>query len=154
MPSDDVITTTIASIKEPVLIVLTIFLIGIMIIIWKGFLPIYKHSKEVRDNAFIKKTEAEIEIEKMHEQRRSEETKARVRRDIERSAMEGRWIEMTERTSSMQSETNQVVSAMTNELKALREMFMMMHNDLLKSQDNSKQMANKVDTIFDYIVKH
>lgn len=160
MPSDNVINHTISTINDPVLIVMTIFVIGIMIIIWKGFLPIYKNSKETRDAAFIKKTEAEIEIEKMHAERQMEEVAARERRDKERSEMEGRWLELTERSTSMQSETNRVVEAMTNELKAMREQtssayssMKALHDDILESREGSKVMAGKVDAIFDYVIK-
>lgn len=160
MFSDAIITETIGALKDPILIMLTLFLMGVMLIIWKGFLPIYKNSKEARDAAFIKKTDAEIEIEKMHAQRQMEEVAVRERRDKERSEMEGRWLELTERSTSMQSETNRVVEAMTNELKAMREQtssayssLKALNDSILESREGSKIMAGKVDAIFDYVIK-
>lgn len=110
--------------------------------------PIIKESKQKRDDAYIRKIDSDIELEKSREQRKVEETRARERRDIERSESEGRWIQLTEQIMNITEKNNQIEEAMVLSMDGLRE-------DLKESRMGSREMQksvnyvkNKVDELY------
>lgn len=110
-----------------------LLLICIVLLIWKGFMPIYE-----------RKVNADIELEKQREDRKAEESKVREKRDIERSKMEGRWIEAMERSTSLQEQTNAELNAIRTTNEALTE-------QIKESRKGSRGMQDKLNSIEQYI---
>lgn len=110
-----------------------LLLICIVLLIWKGFMPIYE-----------RKVNADIELEKQREDRKAEESKVREKRDIERSKMEGRWIEAMERSTSLQEQTNAELNAIRATNEALIE-------QIKESRKGSRGMQDKLNSIEQYI---
>ena len=102
--------------------------------------PIIKESKQKRDDAYIRKIDSEIELEKSREQRKVEETRARERRDVERSESEGRWIQITEQIVHMTEKNQQIEEAMVLSMDGLRE-------DIKESRIGSKEMQKSVNYV-------
>lgn len=101
-------------------------------------IPTFQESKERRDEAYTKKIDAEIELEKTRELRKAEESKARERRDIERSESEGKWIQLGE--SMVQAS-----EAMTMTMKGLEAA-------INESKIGSRKMQDKLDVVYAKIV--
>lgn len=101
-------------------------------------IPTFQESKERRDEAYTKKIDAEIELEKARELRKAEESKARERRDIERSESEGKWIQLGE--SMVQAS-----EAMTMTMKGLEAA-------INESKIGSRKMQDKLDVVYAKIV--
>lgn len=110
-----------------------LLLICIVLLIWKGFMPIYE-----------RKVNADIELEKQREDRKAEESKAREKRDIERSKMEGRWIEAMERSTALQEQTNVELNAIRTTNEALIE-------QIKESREGSRGMQDRLNSIEQYI---
>lgn len=110
-----------------------LLLICIVLLIWKGFMPIYE-----------RKVNADIDLEKQREDRKAEESKAREKRDIERSKMEGRWIEAMERSTALQEQTNVELNAIRTTNEALIE-------QIKESREGSRGMQDKLNSIEQFI---
>lgn len=110
-----------------------LLLICIVLLVWKGFMPIYE-----------RKVNADIDLEKQREDRKAEESKAREKRDIERSKMEGRWIEAMERSTALQEQTNVELNAIRTTNEALVE-------QIKESREGSRGMQDKLNSIEQFI---
>lgn len=110
--------------------------------------PIIKESKQKRDDAYIRKIDSDIELEKSREQRKVEETRARERRDIERSESEGRWIQITEQIIQITEKNNQIEEAMVLSMDGLREDIKESRVGSRKMQDSVDYVKNKVDVMY------
>ena len=110
-----------------------LLLICIVLLVWKGFMPIYE-----------RKVNADIDLEKQREDRKAEESKAREKRDIERSKMEGRWIEAMERSTALQEQTNVELNAIRTTNEALIE-------QIKESREGSRGMQDKLNSIEQFI---
>lgn len=110
-----------------------LLLICVVLLAWKGFMPIYE-----------RKVNADIELEKQREDRKAEESKAREKRDIERSKMEGRWIEAMERSTALQEQTNVELNAIRTTNEALIE-------QIKESREGSRGMQDKLNSIEQFI---
>jgi hypothetical protein len=110
-----------------------LLLICIVLLIWKGFMPIYE-----------RKVNADIDLEKQREDRKAEESKAREKRDIERSKMEGRWIEAMERSTALQEQTNVELNAIRTTNEALIE-------QIKESREGSRGMQDRLNSIEQFI---
>lgn len=110
-----------------------LLLICIVLLVWKGFMPIYE-----------RKVNADIDLEKQREDRKAEESKAREKRDIERSKMEGRWIEAMERSTALQEQTNVELNAIRTTNEALIE-------QIKESREGSRGMQDRLNSIEQFI---
>lgn len=110
--------------------------------------PIIKESKQKRDGAYIRKIDSEIGLEKSREQRKVEETRARERRDIERSESEGRWIQITEQIIQITEKNNQIEEAIVLSMDGLREDIKESRVGSRKMQDSVDYVKNKVDVMY------
>lgn len=126
------------------------WLIAGAVVIILGYLaykviPVLQQSKKVRDDAYVKKVESDIALEELREQRKSEESRARERRDIERSESEGRWIQLTEQMVHAVEESNQITKAVSISMNALQE-------TIKESRDGSKRMQRQMSVVYAKIV--
>lgn len=135
-----VVDGMVASGAGPEWFFFVLLLICIVLLIWKGFMPIYE-----------RKVNADIDLEKQREDRKAEESKAREKRDIERSKVEGRWLEVTERMVETQAESNQVNKSIRAEMEALRMQNKALTDSIKESREGSKTMLGKLDAIQNYI---
>lgn len=108
-------------------------------------IPVIINSRKVRDQAYTKKIDAEIELERLREERKNEESKSRERRDIERSETEGRWIQLTEQMVRVSEESNQIVKAVSTSLDAL-------DNAIKESRNGSKRLQDQMNVVYAKIV--
>lgn len=138
--AEEVMTHYIDKFESPEWLFIVLLGVLIFIFLWKGILPIYE-----------RKVDADIDLERQREDRKSEESKAREVRDIERSKVEGRWLEVTERIASVQAETNQVNAAIKQEMEALRIQNKALTETIQESREGSKTMLGKLDAITAYI---
>lgn len=138
--AEEVMTHYIDKFESPEWLFIVLLCVLIFIFLWKGILPIYE-----------RKVDADIDLERQREDRKSEESKAREVRDIERSKVEGRWLEVTERIASVQAETNQVNAAIKQEMEALRIQNKALTETIQESREGSKIMLGKLDAITTYI---
>lgn len=138
--AEEVMTHYIDKFESPEWLFIVLLCVLIFIFLWKGILPIYE-----------RKVDADIDLERQREDRKSEESKAREVRDIERSKVEGRWLEVTERIASVQAETNQVNAAIKQEMEALRIQNKALTETIQESREGSKTMLGKLDAITAYI---
>lgn len=107
--------------------------------------PMVIDSRKARDEAYVKKVEAEIELERVREERKTEESKARERRDVERSEAEGRWIQLTEQMVRVSEESNQIVKAVSASLDALEAA-------IKESRNGSKKLQEQMNVVYAKIV--
>lgn len=113
---------------------------GLLVVLWRGLLPIYD-----------RKVQAEIEIENKREIRKAEESRSREARDIERSRMEGRWIEQMERSINVQAETNRINESIRVEMESLRAANNALTETIQESREGSRTMLGKLDAIASFI---
>lgn len=107
--------------------------------------PMVMDSRRVRDEAYVKKVDAEIELERIREERKNEESKARERRDTERSEAEGRWIQLTEQIVRVSEESNQIVKAVSVNLSALE-------TAITESRNGSKRLQEQMGVVYAKII--
>lgn len=103
--------------------------------------PMILNSRQVRDEAYVKKVDAEIELERIREERKNEEAQAHERRDIERSETEGRWIQLTEQMVRVSEESNQIVKAVSASLNALEAA-------ITESRNGSKRLQEQMSVVY------
>lgn len=108
-------------------------------------IPVIINSRKVRDKAYTKKIDSEIELERLREERKNEESKSRERRDIERSESEGRWIQLTEQMVRAVEESNQITKAVSASVNALEE-------TIKESREGSKRLQEKMNVVYAKIV--
>lgn len=106
--------------------------------------PVMTSAIESREARHERESKARIEVEAKREERKSQEELAREQRDRERSQAEGRWLAQYEHATKVQEQTNTI-------MEGVRQQMSIMNAAMTDSKDRSREMAGKVDRIYDEV---
>ena len=122
---------------EWVLLALLVIVVGILLY---NIIPLMQKYMEAKTTKIQHESEAHIRLEETREQRKNEESQARMEHDREMAIQQGKWMELYDRSVSSMDRSTAAIEAMQHSLDT--------NTELLKlSQERSAGFSNKVDSM-------
>lgn len=145
---DVVVEPAIESVSEAgpewVLLALLVIVVGILLY---NIIPLMQKYMEAKTTKIQHESEAHIRLEEQREQRKNEESQARMEHDKELAIQQGKWLELYDRSVISMDRSTEAIEAMRHSLDTNTELLKISQQRSAGFSDKVDDMASKIDRI-------